>query len=304
MLPLIQYAQTISGCWYGTAFVAGLQERQHNYMIELILTEKGPEVKGLLNYHFRNLYRSVPVNGKFDRKKQKLLLSNIPLIFYKSLENMDVDCLMDGLFTLVLARAGSTISGQWYPDSNYRYTCPPIQVRLSLDRAQPMSDSLIQAIKSSKEQNLVWAPSPTSDAASNPMLPPRTVNDFSNVQEQPKRIEEVVQVLEIEDDSVKIFLYDNGEVDGDSISIFLNTKLIASHQRLTNQAIRFTLPLDELLEYTDLTMFAENLGSIPPNTALMIVEGGNKTFQLRLSSTMEKSAKVRIKRIRKKIQTN
>ena len=40
-------------------------------------------------------------------------------------------------------------------------------------------------------------------------------------------------------------------------------------------------------------MIAENLGSIVPNTALLIITAGEKRYQLFLSSTEQKSAKVR-----------
>jgi hypothetical protein len=43
-------------------------------------------------------------------------------------------------------------------------------------------------------------------------------------------------------------------------------------------------------------MFADNLGSIPPNTALMIVNDGKKRYELRLTSNLEKSATIRIKK--------
>jgi hypothetical protein len=43
-------------------------------------------------------------------------------------------------------------------------------------------------------------------------------------------------------------------------------------------------------------MFADNLGSIPPNTALMIVSDGVKEHQIRLSSSLDKNATIRIKR--------
>ena len=43
-------------------------------------------------------------------------------------------------------------------------------------------------------------------------------------------------------------------------------------------------------------MFADNLGSIPPNTALMIISDGVKEHEVRLSSSFEKNATIRIKR--------
>jgi len=43
-------------------------------------------------------------------------------------------------------------------------------------------------------------------------------------------------------------------------------------------------------------MFADNLGTIPPNTALMIIDDGKKRYDIRLSSSLSKNATVKIKR--------
>ena len=40
-------------------------------------------------------------------------------------------------------------------------------------------------------------------------------------------------------------------------------------------------------------MVGENLGSIPPNTALMIINAGDKRYQLYLTSDEQKNAMVR-----------
>ena len=114
LLSLGGRAQSVSGYWYGTAFISDLQESQHNYLIELILTEKGPKVEGIMNYYFRNVYRSVPITGSI--KQRQLILTKIPFLYYGSVTKKEVDCFMDGAFTLVMARAGSTISGKFVPD--------------------------------------------------------------------------------------------------------------------------------------------------------------------------------------------
>lgn len=301
-IPFISPAQSVSGYWYGSAFVTGSQGTQHNYLVELILTDNGKSVQGVMNYYFRNLYKSIPISGNFDRKKQQLELPNVPIVYYGSLERLEVDCQMNGLFNLIIARAGSTLTGQWRADEQYKYTCPPIQARLSLDRAQTINDSLIQAIKNWKEQYQVWTPTPDNEKDKGLTVIPRAVKNFVVTNQQETRDQELMEELEVDTDSVKISLYDNGEVDGDTISIFLNKKLILTRQRLSTRPIRMTIPIDSLQEYVELLMFAENLGSIPPNTALMVVEAGEKTYQVRLSSTLEKSGKVRIKRRRKGIR--
>jgi hypothetical protein len=301
LLTSVAEAQSVSGYWYGSAFVTGAQGTQHNYLVELILNDNGRSVQGVLNYYFRNLYRSIQVNGLFDRQQQQLDIEKTPLMYYGSLSQMEVDCEMSGSFKLVTARAGSTLSGMWKPDDQYKYTCPPIQLRLSLDREQNMNDSAINAIRHWKEAYQVWTPPQDESDQAAVIVSPRPVKNYVAVQEQETRDKELTAEMELDADTVQISLYDNGEVDGDSISVFLNKKLIATHQRLSTRPIRFSLPLDSLQEYVELIMFAENLGSIPPNTALMIIEAGEKPYQVRLTSTLEKSGSVRLKRKRKEL---
>ena len=95
-------------------------------------------------------------------------------------------------------------------------------------------------------------------------------------------------------DSVELRFYDNAEVDGDSISLYLNNKLIFTHIRLTGNAYTIMLPVKELGESNDLVMVAENLGSIPPNTAYMVAIVGNKRHEAHLESTENISCLIRL----------
>ena len=84
----------------------------------------------------------------------------------------------------------------------------------------------------------------------------------------------VEKEIEVESDSLKIDFYDNGEIDGDSISVFFNNQLLAFHQILSTRAVHFDIVLDSTKNINEMTMFADNLGSIPPNTALMVIDDG------------------------------
>jgi hypothetical protein len=44
----------------------------------------------------------------------------------------------------------------------------------------------------------------------------------------------------------------------------------------------------------ELIMVAENLGSIPPNTSLMIITAAKQRFQVFISSSEQKNAKIAI----------
>ena len=106
----------------------------------------------------------------------------------------------------------------------------------------------------------------------------------------------VLKTIEVESKIVKIDLYDNGEIDGDSISLFYNGKLLLTNKKLTDKSISLMLPIDEENEMNELVMYAENLGLIAPNTALMVVTDGPNRYEIRITSDLEKSGTIRIVR--------
>jgi hypothetical protein len=107
-----------------------------------------------------------------------------------------------------------------------------------------------------------------------------------------QRKNEVAKTITTSAKEIKIDLYDNGEIDGDTITVYHNNQLIVSRKMLTNKAISFTLKIDESSPSHEFVMVAENLGSIPPNTALMVITAGSKRYELFLTSTEQKNAVV------------
>ncbi|PZP49941.1 MAG: hypothetical protein DI598_06670 [Pseudopedobacter saltans] len=114
-------------------------------------------------------------------------------------------------------------------------------------------------------------------------------------EEYKKRSTNLINTLTVKDDSVTISLYDNGEFDHDMVSVFFNGKLVASNIELkTNAAAKFVVYLDATPgAKNELTLFAENLGTIPPNSALMIIEDthGNR-YEVTLKSDLSHNASV------------
>lgn len=102
--------------------------------------------------------------------------------------------------------------------------------------------------------------------------------------------------IPLEGDSIELRFFDNVQIDGDSITLFLNDKLIFTHIRLTEKAFIVKLPVKELNDTNELTMVAENLGAIPPNTAYMVAIVRDKRYEVNLSSTEETSGMIRLKK--------
>lgn len=106
------------------------------------------------------------------------------------------------------------------------------------------------------------------------------------------RTNELIKTITVTSTDVTVDLYDNGTIDNDTVSVYLDKKLVVSKQRLTERAITVKLKLDEDNDYHELVMVAENLGEIPPNTSLMVVKAGDKQYEVRITSTEQKNAVV------------
>ncbi|MBL7746602.1 MAG: hypothetical protein JNM19_04200 [Chitinophagaceae bacterium] len=111
------------------------------------------------------------------------------------------------------------------------------------------------------------------------------------------RKSEFSQVVNFKSDSLIISLYDNGEIDGDTVSVFMNGETILSRQGLKSSAIKKTIYLagGQNDEFT-LVMFAESLGKYPPNTGLLVIRDGDDVYNLRFSSDFQKNAGIVFRR--------
>lgn len=106
------------------------------------------------------------------------------------------------------------------------------------------------------------------------------------------RENELVKTIATGAGEITINLYDNGSIDNDTVSVYLDKKLVVARQRLTEKPISVKFNLDENNIYHELVMVAENLGEIPPNTSLMVVKAGNKNYEVRITSNEQKNAVV------------
>jgi hypothetical protein len=107
------------------------------------------------------------------------------------------------------------------------------------------------------------------------------------------RVNTVLKTIPIKNKIFTVDFYDNGEIDGDSISVFFNGKLVLSHKMLSYKAISLTLTIDADREVNELVMYADNLGEIPPNTALMIVHDGDNRYEQRIESDLGRNGTIR-----------
>ena len=92
---------------------------------------------------------------------------------------------------------------------------------------------------------------------------------------------------------IRLDFYDNAEIDGDSITVRVNNRVVLTHQKLGARPITTYLRIDLNNTFHEVEMIAENLGSIPPNTAVLVITTGNVQHKLSLSATATRSARIR-----------
>lgn len=111
-----------------------------------------------------------------------------------------------------------------------------------------------------------------------------------------ERKTEAPQFVNYVSDSLVLILYDNGEIDGDTVSVLLNGAMFMEKQGLKTSAIKKTIYITPGNEELTLVLYAENLGKYPPNTGLLVVYDGEDRHQLRFSADLRKNASVVFRR--------
>jgi hypothetical protein len=167
------------------------------------------------------------------------------------------------------------------PNIADRKTPPAIQKKVEPKISQP---------EKKEETNIALPPIKLND----PDLPVIKERLTEKIPDQIRTRENpVTKTIYVDTDEITVKLYDNGEIDGDSISVYLDNKIVLYKKMLTASPLIVKLKMDENNTERELVMVAENLGRIPPNTSLMIVNAGDKRYEVRITSTEQKNAVVR-----------
>ena len=297
MICIHSSAQSVSGKWYGVGN-ASIDGVNNNYLIELILEQKGSSVTGEFNYYFKNAYFPSKISGRYDNKTRKLYLKTAPITYYRSAAVNGVECSMNGEFTLLISKAGASLKGKFSSTEFYALTCPDIVINLNPAKDEKEKEEIIVEEKDLgvKEEKQIDAAIPVTPVA---------FKELSTAEKTfPQRKNADMGLIEVDSTNLTIELIDNGEIDKDSVSIFFNNHLLAQKLELTKRGLIYSISLDLNRSVNEISMFAENLGLIPPNTAVLIVYDGKNRHEISLTSTLQTNGTVRIKKRENLAQTN
>lgn len=103
---------------------------------------------------------------------------------------------------------------------------------------------------------------------------------------------DVQESFTVHNKRVKVTVWDRNEVDGDVVTLYMNDELVKKDLKLRKRKKRFTVKLKPGSNI--LVMYAENLGTIPPNTAALQIKDGRKKRNVNLVSDNGKSGAVEL----------
>lgn len=280
----------------------------------------------------KRYYVICKLKGQFDQGSKSLLVNEVENIKSNTPPDFQ-NCLQSHQLTYFKQKDKEVLLGKWKPfekGSNCgsglteleRKVIPGLkstesQVKVQQGKSKPESlvspnaqetetESTKKNETSEEKKNIITRPvqsTPQTRSESNTATKPNlAVNDDSKKavaekakEKLTKRNYQIIKTIEVTDDKLKVEIYDNGQVDGDTVSIFLNEKLLIPARMLTAKPITVDIKITEDEDTYDLIMYAESLGTIPPNTALMIVTTATNRYEINITSTEQTSGVVRFK---------
>ncbi|HEU4472225.1 MAG TPA: hypothetical protein VFR58_14130 [Flavisolibacter sp.] len=303
-------AQMVTGVWRG---------KISNDKVEVKIVQKGDSLTGTSYYYTAGgRYRRYSIKGYFDQQTNSVVWWDDQLIRDNGgssskgglLSVADFNCPGGGTMHLdgksgprgnedpkggvnLTKVPGTSFHDEWdFVIDNYTVGAndPEIIDSVGLIALRPRSNPapVAEPVRPAPEPALVIETVPV------PATPPSRPLTIEEQFITRKKV--FVTEIPAEGDSVELRFYDNVQVDGDSISLFLNKKMIFTHIRLTEKAYVVKLAVKELEQSNELIMVAENLGSVPPNTSYMVAISGGKRYEVNLESTEGTSAMIRLRK--------
>jgi hypothetical protein len=330
--PALLSAQNLTGIWRGS-FVSkyfGMFGERYRYEVQLL--QEGNSMKGV-TYSYRTtvFYGKADLIGELKVNGRDVMIKETRITEVKMQGQSVVPCVMtcnmryytrgneeflEGTFTSVNAYDKNSDCGNGtvlltrVKNSDFK------KEKFLTDPPPPVKPPVVNPVMPPKPKPPVVVPPKPKPPVTNPVTPPKTKppvvvppkpkpdepkvkpNELPTVP-TPKvlasRENKLVQTIITDDTEVKIDLYDNGEIDNDTVSVYMDKRLVVSRQRLSDKPITIKLRVDRSNPEHELVMVAENLGEIPPNTSLMIVYAGEKRYEVRIESNEQKNAVVRFR---------
>lgn len=329
LLPVLYtsqvFSQDITGIWRGSFNASDADSRlndifgiQDRYKFEVQVDQQGKQFKGVTySYKTTVFYGKATARGTVNPKTQKVLLEEIKILEMK-MGSSEFPCIMTCFLQYAKNGKDETLEGKYssyrISDSSFCGRGSVVLQKVTTSDFKKEPFLVKRSLDEQKKQSSIYKPNTTSSAkkpttpiAKNNLLAQSTLKPVTSLKIPDKEKEvkiDIPQVLKTRENKlartisvnsnvVTINIYDNGVIDHDTVSVYIDKKLVASKRMLKTTPISFTIPMDANdNNYHEVVMVAENLGDIPPNTALMVVKAGDKEYEVHITSTEQRNAVV------------
>ena len=292
--PLWTYAQDITGVWKGYIRTPG---SQLDYELAISYGEKRLEGYSLLIYLSDGIENVGIKTAKIRQGKQHIYFEDDQLV-YDNFTTQPRRVKMFGELQLLAKDTSMILRGSFSTRSvDFRDTRTYSGEVFLQKTKQPLNSKLLVTME---EINLVHnlsfvrikKPRPRPSEPKKESIPVPVAETKTNIKPAERTVRKIGEII-FTSDSLQLSFYDNGTIDGDTISMTLNGITLAEKIKLTTNAYRLTIPSridtkDSLI----LVLHAESLGLIPPNTGLLIIQDGNNRHEIRFEGDMQKSSAV------------
>lgn len=260
-------AQNFFGLWEGSNAYSFGWVQPEKVVLELY-KENDSTIYGASHLYYKgNKYEHYTVRGTINLKDETVAVSEVSEL---SIKLGFLQTNSSGTYYLKLACIDTlcTLKGKW--KAKNAIILASRFVNTSFKRTIPKTDPRISANDDT--------------TASNTKAP-------SALQRRPD-IQSLIEVDGNKNDLINIKIYDNGEIDQDSISLYLDDDQLIYKEKISLDPIIINIPTTKIKSISKLKLIAESLGTIPPCTAVMIITIGKKRYEISLSSDFEKNGVV------------
>lgn len=292
------HSQVLSGFYNGTIYNDTTKMLQH---YQLALTEYKGKITGysyitfVVNDTFYYGIRSIKAIKKDNNlivEDDKMLANNFPESPAKKVKRTAIFPLNDkedtvrhlkGTWHTNTTKTYYSVGGAATTNRDNKISQAPLFLHLKELGIEPDFDNQITRTNQQKIQNKKTPDAKASSEITALLYTQRKSN--------------LLQTIDVTNDSLILSFYDNGIVDGDIISVYLNNETVVYQTKLTEAAIKKTIQLSfHNQTEVELLLIAETLGSIPPNTGLLIVQDGENRHTIHFSSDFQTNATVRFRK--------
>jgi len=312
-------AQKLTGIWRGYfssssgVFRDDAEEEMYKYEIQ-IDQQSNNSVKGVTySYKSTVFYGKSTMQGIYTESSKNLILKELKLVELKIGRNSE-PCLMTCYLDYVKIGKLEVLQGTFI-SSNAKNKKDCGTGKVYLERVLKSDFELEDFLANPKPQNPISPKKPIVKQSITDTVKLKKkqelsielpkVNEIATSKEEKKvaiteqkakvlinRENILIKHIVSSEPDVTVELFDNGTIDNDTISLYHNNEQVIKKGKLNYQPLTYTFNCSSGPVSHELILVAENLGTIPPNTAIMVVSIGKKRQEIFLTSDEKKNAKI------------